>query len=232
MIITSPVGQNITLTATYLHPENILIQRYKFILYDSQDIVLQDSGWIYLQIISYQVDGLLNDSTYKTECIVVDQNELQSTTGKIQFTTHYVMPQNIDKLLITPLDRYGAIQLSWSDIKQIFGYADGSYSFVTGKFNSGVSLDRGTTLRYNQTIPKDFSAIYFCKLPSYFQGDFIRIGSDLAVGYDGQRFYFRNQYRLTSGEIRTISSDFFLIGIKSDKPNKVIIKTDTYQEIL
>lgn len=101
---------------------------------------------------------------------------------------------------------------------------------ITIKIN-GVSiyLYEDSILTYNQIIPEDFTINFYIRLPSDYSGVFLSLGDIYKVGYDGNRFFYENNYRLTAGSLRELPTTDFLVGIK---PDRILIKTDDYQEII
>lgn len=104
---------------------------------------------------------------------------------------------------------------------------------ITLEINSAVlHLFDGAYVQYTKTIPEVFTAVYFVKHPSTFTGvmvEFSQANHNYKVGYDGERFYFQKDYRLTASIPRTLPTNDFRIGVK---PNQAVIFTDDYIEII
>lgn len=239
--------QNYNFPVTYSHPENIPLKTFRYILYNELGTdILIDSGQQYPPslltsgTISYLIEGMITDTVYNFECQVIDQNNMFVTTGLILFSTQYAYPDDSNELTITPLNNLGAIQLDWSTVQQVLGSINtsGTYSYedvvtsgvlVSATSGKALHLDNGAILTYTSTLPIGFSLIYFCKLPSGFIGDLVKLGTDYIFGYNGSRFTFLNQYRITASMPRTLPTDWFLIGLKG---TEIIIVTTSYTEIL
>lgn len=223
--------QNYEFIATYTHPENVAPQKFKFILYNSNDEIIIDTDYIYLYNIKYKFTGLQNNTTYKVECIVVDQNNLSSTSGKQTFSVSYTVPDSIPDLNITPDNANGIINISWSDIIQLSGVSVGNYSFTTGKFGQGIYVeDNKSYIKFDYSEPSAFNLTFRVKLPNNFKGDFCVLGNDeFKIGYDGIRFYYECLGFKAGSNPVSLPTDFFLVGVKH---LKVIIKTNNYTEII
>lgn len=124
--------QNYTFVGTYSQAEGILVKKFKFVLYDNDDEVLRETDWVYSQTVQYEITGLLNNTIYKIQCFVVDQNEMEAESPVYSFTTDYDIPDDISELVIIPLNDIGSIKLDWTNIKQILGNVQGDYEFIQG----------------------------------------------------------------------------------------------------
>lgn len=223
-------NQNYTFTATYTQAESVPVKSFEFILYDASDVEVTSSGLVYDTTVEYEIVGMLDSTNYKIECNITTQNGMTATSGKTSFSTDYDLPDTIPELTITENNTYGYVTLSWANLVQVLPVVSGSYSYVVGgKFNKGIQLDSGTTMVYSETIPEDFTMVFFIKLPVGFTGTFLTLGTDFYIGYDGTKFTYTNQFRNTASQARALPADFFLVGIK---PSEVIIKTTTYEEVI
>lgn len=189
-----------------------------------------DTGWVYSNAISYDIAGLLNNFNYKIECHVVNQRDQSVASSKRPFTTNYAMPEDIPELDIITDNRVGTVTLDWINVQQRLGVPTGGYQFVGGVYGQAVYLLPGTTIRYfNEPLPLDFTNILYIKLPSNFAGKFITKGSQFEIGYDGTRFYYKNDWRITAGKAMALPTGFFKVGIKQ---NEIIIVANTGTDII
>lgn len=221
--IPSPLtSQSYTFNAAYTHSEGVPLKSFKFIFYDGQDNVVHDSGFIYGDTIIYTIYGLMNNTDYKVKCVVICQNDMEVESDTIgSFSVSYNMPYSIEDLIITPLNDIGAIKLNWENINQVVGIVNGDYSFtVDGKFLKAINLNQYTELLYNKKIPTENTLTFWVKLGSNFKGIFLNMGDEFLVGYDGERFYYKNKYRLTAGVATVLPTDWFFVGVI---PNAVLI---------
>jgi hypothetical protein len=148
LLDTPTTEQNYTFSSLYFHAQNVAVKTYDYKLYLGSDLTtaIADSGEIYpeelvfnpLTPLEYEFTGLVSDVEYGVECIVIDQNDYEITTGIILFTVTYSAPQPTDYLTITPLEDIGAIQLDWANLKSVVGVVDGDYEFLSGfEYDSG-----------------------------------------------------------------------------------------------
>lgn len=222
--------QNYTFSATYNQSENIPIKKFVFYLYDVSGNVVYNSGDIYSATPTHEITGMTNNSSFEIECEATNQNEVSIKSSKVSFSTLYDVPIDIPTLSVLSLNDIGAIKLMWDNMQQVLGIATGTYSYVSGKFNLGISLDNGSYVTYNEIITSDFTTTFWVKLASGFVGDIIIFGNnEFVVGYDGNHFYWKNDYRITASQTRSLPSNYFLIGVKQDK---IIIVTDSYIETI
>lgn len=131
MTIPSTINsQTYTAMATYSHPQNIGIKKFHFVLYDVNNNILQDSGYIFSANLTYIFNGFINGTTYQIECIVTDQNDIIVSSGKKSFTISYSQP-NVDIVPnVTVLNDSGALQVVWGQAVQLAGTISGTYSYI------------------------------------------------------------------------------------------------------
>jgi len=212
-------SQTYTPIATYSHPQSIAIKKFKFVLYDSSNIsVLKDSGYIFSANLTYVFNGFLNGSTYSIECIVVDQNDIISTTGKKTFTVSYSLPN----LNIIPnasvFKDLSAIQLVWGQAIQIVGTPNGTYSYANNIIrnnNKALQLDSTSNISYSINIPLKFNAKFKILFSVGFIGVFCSLGNnDYQIGYDGTHFYFNNKGIIIYGLATTLPTIPIYVDIR------------------
>jgi len=229
-------SQNYTFSFLYNHLNGVNLKSYKVVLYDNELVngIVFDTGFLFNSsvpntTINHEITGMVSGLTYNIKVFIIDQNDMSAESELFNFTSNYSYPDNIPEFYITPIEKYGALKLEWSNLVQIIGEVEGDYSFALGKYNYSLELESGSILSFNTLIPQEFTCVYYIKLLSDFNGDLFKLDDDFSFGYDGQRYYFKNQYRITAGSPRIIPEGYFLIGVKH---NKVIIVTETYTEIL
>lgn len=237
---TPTVEQNYTFYGTVTTYESNYIQKFKFILYDDDDVIIQDYGWVYGLTVSQEVVGLASDTPYKIECIVVDQYNLQATTGKVSFQVTYSTPLPVPLFTITVDDDDGSMQLDWARVCVVLGHVSGTSEYVSGITDQALYLHEGAYLYFMETIPEEFTINLWIKLDATFTGNIITLGAfglEWRYFYDGEYFGYEmpislSPYRsfITVGTTpRTLPADFFLIAIQY---GKMIVKTDTYTDII
>ncbi len=195
--------QDYTFTLNYIQGEDIPLKKYKFILYDENDIELLDSDWIYDFDLSYEFTGMVNFNTYKIEGIVVSQYDLEETTGLEEIFISYTVPDNIPDITVTPNDTNGSIDITWSNLKQVFPTQSGYNTYVDGKFNQGLLLDTSSTLEYSESFNDYYTFTFWLKLYKSFNGSIIKIGANKIFGYESstKRFYFNESGNYTYSDI-------------------------------
>lgn len=216
-------------TSIFSHPQSIGIKKFKYILLDNDNNLITDTGYQFSGKLKFIYNGFLNNTSYKIECKVVDQNDIEVSSGIKTFTVSYSQPSLNIKPTTEILKDKSAIKIKWSNATQRNGTATGTTSFVndfitTG--NHGYQLGNDGTLEYILDIPIDFTCVYKISATGAF---YCELGTTYTIGYDGERFYFNNNGITVSGLPRTLPSSPFIIAIK---PTYVIIKTDDYTEIL
>jgi len=189
-------GQSYLFKALYSQAESISISKYRFILYDVDDNIITDTGYIYGFTPEYEFTGMLRATTYKILAMAISQNDLSCTTGVQEFSiASYIIPNTVPAISVVANNSEAAIDISWADLKIVTPVIIGTYSYVAGKFNEGVLLDDGTTLDYQETVTPNNNIVSGWYQFTYGQdGDFIQLGDHVWCGFDSatQRFYVRN----------------------------------------
>jgi hypothetical protein len=189
-------GQNYMFKTLYNQSENISISKYKFILYDNNDNILEDTGYIYGFTPYYEFKGMVRGNTYKIEAKAVSQNNLSCETGIKEFSINtYTIPDTTPDIIVTPNNDEASIKTEWSDLKLVTPVVIGTYSYIPAKFNEGVLLDESTTIDYQELVVGNDNILSGWYKFVYGQdGDFVQLGSNVFGGFDynTQRFYIRN----------------------------------------
>jgi len=86
-------NQTVTFEGTYTQAEEESLQSYIFYLYDSSQYLIAQSPEIYSETISYEFTELENSETYYIELKIVTDNEMQYSTGLIEFVPRYISPR-------------------------------------------------------------------------------------------------------------------------------------------
>jgi len=225
--------QSYQFIATYTQAENIPFQKWKMILYNNSNEILDNTDYIYDYNIKHTFEGLVASTTYKVECIAETQYGLIGTTGKISFSVAYSYPGSAGELNTQILNNIGGIKLTWNDLNLIEGTVTGTYEYVNGKFNKSLKLLDSSLLTFEKQIPLDFTINFWVKLESGFSGDIIILDDDFRIGWDStlNRFYYVCQYRSVCGIQTTLPTDYFRIGIKHSKI-VIVSSTTSYTEII
>lgn len=225
--------QNPIFIGTYSQAQNIPVKQFKYLLFGDfigiSDLIY-DTGWIYSQDIQHEIKGLINGQNYEIKAVAINQHEQIVESPTYSFSTQYNIPGDIPDLDTVINNNLGAVTLDWISIQQRLGIVNGTYEYVDGVSSQAAYLHQGTTLRYfNEPLPLDFTNIFHLKLPANFQGILMIKGGQFGIGYDGTRFYYQNNWRITAGKPITLPTGFFKVGIKQ---NEIIIITDTTTDII
>jgi len=231
--------QNYNFTATYSQSESIKLKYYRFLLYDNASTpnLIEDTGLVYSSTptISYNLSGLVNNQDYNIKLQTISQNDIQVDTMLKAFNVSYTYPPTTATVEVVADNTVAGIKLSWENIKIVNGIVVGSYSYVTGKFNQGINVTANSYLYYDEKFGEEFTISFWVKLDSNFVGKIVELyytddtNKNMIIGFDGQRFYYQQDYRITAGAVHILPAVYFLIGIKN---SKIIIKTNTFTEII
>lgn len=114
-------NQTETFVATYTHPENELLQYYKYYLYDSNqnlitsfDITFNDGSSPLIQ----EITGFVTSLSYYVEVKTLSQNGQESTSGLVDFSVQYIAPRLLTTLEVENYPSVGAVKFS-ANILQI-----------------------------------------------------------------------------------------------------------------
>jgi hypothetical protein len=96
-------NQNFTPQATYLQAQSDPLQFYKYILYDSSNMEISNSGTLYDGLLSYQFIGLENNKSYSIELQCTTQHNVTISVTKI-FQVNFIQPDftNFVQLINNP----------------------------------------------------------------------------------------------------------------------------------
>jgi hypothetical protein len=219
-------------TSTFTHPQSIGIKKFKYILMDSNNTIITDTGYQFSGKLKFTYSGFLNNTSYKIECKVVDQNDIEVSSGVKTFSVAYSQPSLNVKPTTVLLKDKSAIKVMWQTGVQINGVVSGSGTFIndfmTGG-NHGYKINASSSLSYDIDIPEEFLCTATCVLSSNYNGVICSLDNDYTIGYEDGRFYFNNSGIKAYGMPRTIPESPFIIAIK---PTYIIIKTSTYMDII
>ena len=196
-------SQNFLFVGNYNQIQNISISQYRFILYDIDDNIISDSGFIYGFTPQYEFTGMLRATSYQVETQAIAQDGLSCTSGKQTFSIiAYTIPNTVPAIDVISNNCNASITTEWGDLKLVTGIVTGTYDFTPGKFDLGLSLDAGSTITYNESVlgaTNNLSGWF--KFPYEVDGDFITFGtSGVSIGFDyiTQTFYINNNGSFTN----------------------------------
>lgn len=234
---TPTAQQNFNFQFSYTLSTSSTYKKFKANLYNSDDVLINTSGWLYNTETEYEFGGFLSGDVYKIEGIVEDQTGLQGTSGLIPFTVTYTTEANIGIITAISDDCNAVMNISWERIVQIIGVVNvaegGTYSYVTGKYGYGVLLDLNTTLTYdNLYADVDNTLTFYANLSNgtydivEIENNYIRIFVDngrIGFEFDNGATFISSE--LTSGVFGEWTKFAFV-------DNKLIIQSATYEEII
>lgn len=140
---TTVVTKSVTLTATYTQADGIPLEWYRWVLVDSNDNIIADTGEIYSEDIQFTVDGLLDGETFTYT--LTGQTQSGVTVGGTtegDFTVSYDSPIVESAVAAHCNPRTGAIALSFTGINVIQGTSTGTVAYV-----GDTPIDGDTSLR-------------------------------------------------------------------------------------
>ena len=105
-----------TITATYTQAQGDPISTVEWIfsVAGSEDTPLKQTGTVTTQILSLDVDGLMDGVTYSVECNVVTAGGVYISTGFIQFTVSYSVTAEQVTYTLGQLRGSNGVYLTWN----------------------------------------------------------------------------------------------------------------------
>jgi len=194
---TTITSQEYEFTATYIQSENIGLSYYKFSLYDSEGLLIEQSQNIYDFDIKYTFDGLVSGEFYSVKVYIEFQvNGMNYESSLEQFGVSY---QKLDVSIVPSVefDRNTSYNhIYWGEVIQIIGTTSGSNSYVDNFIrdgNTGLNLANSSSyVSFDVDIPLDFS-LKFIWTPddSNFTGKIIQLDDGVyELGYDNGKFIY------------------------------------------
>jgi hypothetical protein len=213
-------NQNFNFTGSYTQA-NDLIKSFRFILYDSNGVLLNSYPEVISSNITQLVSNLQNNTSYHIELLTISQSRVQVTTGLIGFTVSYIAPVLDSELTLTNLYNSGSVEVDILAVE-----VEGVGSNVTYESNDWINIkNSGAYVYFNQRlnlIISDFNLrLHFKNIPSNTVfcttvGD----NGNLTIKYYNNRFHvFKNANGLISHfinntDITFISTDKICLEIK------------------
>ncbi len=107
-----------TITATYSQAQGdpISTVEWVFAVAGSEDTPLKQTGTVTTQILSFDVDGLMDGGTYSIECNVVTAGGVYISTGFIQFTVSYSVTAEQVAYTLGQLKGSNGVYLTWNSM--------------------------------------------------------------------------------------------------------------------
>jgi hypothetical protein len=200
--------QDNTFYLDYTQPQSVGIKKYKFILYDEDQIEISDTGWLYDLQLKHEFTGLVNNETYYIEGIITSQYDQEGTTGLKKFTVYYKNNIILPAIEAIVSNTNGTITIDWSNINFSAAIVN-TPSYTTGMFGQGLYLsDYTKTCTFAQTLPSLYTITYWIKLEAEHNGDFMQINTAITLGYDQSlyKFYYNNNGTYKYSDVVTLFS--------------------------
>lgn len=114
-------NQTVNFQTSYSHPNNEILQSYRYFLYDSNKNLKIAFDEIYSDDASHltqEITGLINGETYFIEVKTTSVKGQISTTGKVEFLASYSVPKVASGVLAENIKSEGLVKIS-SSVKQV-----------------------------------------------------------------------------------------------------------------
>lgn len=166
-------NQSYNFTGSYSQAQSIGIHSYRFFLYDHNQVMIGASVSKYDDLLEHTFSGFINGRAYFVELRVLNEKNIESSSGLIRFTSEYITP-NLSATLELANDKDSAsIKINIELIRVLFSNTGGTYSFEDttwinlkdGKIHAddGFSLNNEWTLQMwckDITINNPFLTFY------------------------------------------------------------------------
>ena len=113
-ITGTSMAETITATYTQAQGDPISTVEWVFAVAGSEDTPLKQTGTVTTQILSFDVDGLMDGVTYSIECNVVTAGGVYISTGFIQFTVSYSVTAEQVTYTLGQLKGSNGVYLTWN----------------------------------------------------------------------------------------------------------------------
>jgi len=210
-IPTTVASRAYSFEGSYTQIDNVAWKNFKFILYDSSDKIVEQSSNISTGLIKYTFDGLVDNTTYKIQLIVENQDGVISQTDKLSFNVDYLEPSFVTIPSTENVCAKNAVKVSWAQPFINSGVATSTtvsapyYDLLPNVPYTGagsVKIRDKCTLSYipatsTETIdiPYKSTVYFYCKLNQAFQGTIIELtdednGDYYRVSYSNSYFNY------------------------------------------
>lgn len=156
-------NQTFTFLGNYTSDD--VLNSYKFILYDQNNILIQTFDKKFDGLLQQEITGLDNGVTYKLELLTTSVNGLQGTSGKLSFTPSYIQPRLNSVLTLENIPNQGAVSVT-ANVIQIIGQTyPTSGVTLTYESNDIVDLTDGNQVIFDEgfTCDSNFIMKIWCK---------------------------------------------------------------------
>lgn len=150
VISISPIGTvnapSYTFSFQYTQAESVAMRSWIAYLYDSNQVMLKNSGIQTTPTLSYLFDGFESNKDYFIEIQATSAKNLIGTSGLVAFSVQYEQPKMLSAIEAENIENSG-IKITWNPI-QIIG-AGNNYLFIDNEKvditapNSNIYFDQG-----------------------------------------------------------------------------------------
>jgi len=139
------------------------LNSYKYLLYDENQTLIQAFSELFDGLLEQEITGLDNGEKKYLELKVITDNNMEGTSGLIEFTPIYIQPRLASAINLENYLEQGSIKIT-ANIIQIIGHNIGSISYENDEW---VVIPNGSTVYFDMTngfsLSKDFTLDIWCK---------------------------------------------------------------------
>lgn len=229
------------------------VLKYRYILYDENDIVVGDSDFIYNYTTKYTFSGFIKNKLYSIKGILYDTNGLYTETPIYDFVVDYSIYFTTEDIVVTTDDDSAKMDIQWKKVLDLEGVYSATPTYVTGKYGDGILVESGETLTFQgmYAIP-DSTITFYSKLETQSATPILDIDDGYLrvyaqnnrlkyVYYDG---YYAESSLILSPNVCNIGNFCNVGNYVQANPvfgqwtkiaisyGRMVIQSDTYQEIV
>jgi len=199
------------------------LNSYRYLLYDEHQTLIQTFDESFDGLLKQEITGLDNNETKYLELKVITDNNMEGSSGLIEFTPVYIQPRLASAINLENYLEQGSIKIT-ANIIQIIGHNTGSISYENDEL---VVIPSGSTVYFDTangfSLGKDFTLDIWCKGLTE-DLVFLKLMSDYGyielIYYENKIHAFKHLYNngiiphYASNELEFISTDNIYIHIE------------------
>ena len=146
-------NQRYLFEGTYTQSNNVGLKGYKYVFYKENGDIIKEYPITYQQTgnLNQLVAFLENGKSYKVKLVCIDQNDITTSSGLIEFLVDYTPPRIRQLISLTNNKEMASVDIK-CDIRQLFFKTFGNTSFINNAIdltspNSFVYMDNAFTLK-------------------------------------------------------------------------------------
>jgi hypothetical protein len=192
--------QSYEFVATYTQAQSLSVKKFKFTLYDSNNLEIDNSDWQFNGSVLWTFSGFIDGNTYYVKCEVYDINNVYATSGLVLYDVSYTQPSVNIKPTLLNLTEVSGIEVSWSGIYDNIGASTGTVEYVADYTPSQLYAlyihSNSTAYWTDLKIAEDFTDSFIWRPYTVgFTGKIAKhentiSGKYYEFGYDGEKFYY------------------------------------------